>query len=88
MTWPLLAPAMVRGWLWVAIHILREVPIAVLLVTASNETIAASLWQFWSTSTSSSQVSAFAAMLTLLSMAGTWAMSRVSTREEQIEAGL
>lgn len=46
-TTPLLLPAFVAGWLWVAAHAFRNLTIPLLLATPGNQTIAVILFHFW-----------------------------------------
>jgi iron(III) transport system permease protein len=46
-TLPLLFPSFLNGWLWVAVHSLREATIAVMLMTSSNVVIASLIWSSW-----------------------------------------
>ncbi len=44
---PLLLPAFVNGWLWIALLVYRELTIASLLVTPSNVTLPMVIWGLW-----------------------------------------
>ncbi len=44
-TLPLLLPSFMSGWLWVAVHALRESTIAVMLTTPSNVVLSALIWE-------------------------------------------
>lgn len=44
---PLLLPALVNGWLWIALLVYRELTIASLLVTPSNVTLPMVIWGLW-----------------------------------------
>lgn len=44
---PILWPAFIRGWLWVFVHALRDVTLALMLFAAYNQTIGVALWQIW-----------------------------------------
>jgi iron(III) transport system permease protein len=46
---PLLAPALLNGWLWIALLTYRELTIASLLVTPANVTLPMVIWGFWQT---------------------------------------
>ncbi len=44
-TLPLLMPAFLSGWLWVAVHALREATIAVMLMTPANVVLSGLVWE-------------------------------------------
>lgn len=44
---PMLLPALLNGWLWIALLIYRELTIASLLVTPANVTLPMVIWGFW-----------------------------------------
>jgi iron(III) transport system permease protein len=44
---PLVWPSFLRGWLWVCIMSVREVTLAVMLISQTNETVGARLWLNW-----------------------------------------
>jgi len=46
---PLLLPALVNGWLWIALLTYRELTIASLLVTPANVTLPMVIWGLWQT---------------------------------------
>ncbi len=46
-TLPLLLPAFVAGWIWVAVHSLRAFSIPLMLSSRSNEVFAVLLWELW-----------------------------------------
>ena len=46
-TLPLLLPSFLNGWVWVAVHALREGTIAVILMTPSNVMLAALIWSMY-----------------------------------------
>ena len=45
---PLVAPALVNGWLWVAAHSMRDLTFPLLLVSADNVVVGTLLWEYWS----------------------------------------
>jgi iron(III) transport system permease protein len=51
-TLPLLLPSFLNGWLWVAVHSLREATLAVMLVTPANIVLASLIWAQWQEGTS------------------------------------
>jgi iron(III) transport system permease protein len=44
---PLVTPALVNGWLWVAAHSLRDVTFPLMLVSGTNTVIGMLLWEYW-----------------------------------------
>jgi iron(III) transport system permease protein len=51
-TLPLVWPSVLRGWLWVCVHSVREVTLALMLVGIGNSTIAVRLWMMVASSKS------------------------------------
>ena len=51
-TLPLVFPAFIAGWVWVAVHALRSFSIPLMLASRSNEVFAVLLWDFWETTAS------------------------------------
>jgi iron(III) transport system permease protein len=45
---PLLAPALVNGWLWVAANSMRDITFPLMLVSTSNTVMGMLLWEYWS----------------------------------------
>lgn len=46
-TLPLLMPSFINGWLWTAVHSLREATLAVMLLTPANVVLASLIWSKW-----------------------------------------
>ena len=46
-TFPLLLPPFIGGWIWVFAHTIRSFTIPLLLATPGNETVAVLMFQFW-----------------------------------------
>ena len=46
-TLPLLMPSFINGWLWTAVHSLREATLAVMLLTPANVVLASLIWSQW-----------------------------------------
>ena len=44
---PLLAPALINGWLWVALHAMRELSICLILFTPGSVVISTIIWSRW-----------------------------------------
>jgi iron(III) transport system permease protein len=45
---PLLRPAILYGWLWLALLTVRELTLATMLFSASNVTLSVVVWSLWS----------------------------------------
>ncbi|HLG72936.1 MAG TPA: iron ABC transporter permease [Chloroflexota bacterium] len=78
---PLMFPAVWRGWLWVAVRSLGEVPMALLLVSNANRTLAVALWQIWTVNANYSQASALAVILAAVSVGCIWLLRRQAGAE-------
>lgn len=48
-TIPLLIPTLVGGWVWVAIHAVRDLTIALMLASPQSRIISVLIWNFWET---------------------------------------
>jgi iron(III) transport system permease protein len=46
-TFPLLLPAFIAGWIWVFAHTFRNLTIPLMLATPGNDTIATTLYNYW-----------------------------------------
>ncbi|MDQ3529087.1 MAG: ABC transporter permease subunit, partial [Actinomycetota bacterium] len=44
----LLSPAFIAGWIWVAAHAMRNLSVPLLLATKDNQTVATTLYFYWS----------------------------------------
>jgi iron(III) transport system permease protein len=44
---PLILPAFVNGWIWVAVHAMRETSMALMLFSQGNAVISSRLWFMW-----------------------------------------
>ncbi len=44
---PLLAPAIANGWIWVAVHSIRDFTFPLMLGTTGNVVLAAMIWKLW-----------------------------------------
>jgi iron(III) transport system permease protein len=62
-TLPLLLPSFLNGWLWVAVHSLREATLAVMLVTPANIVLASLIWAQWQEGTSQGTVAAMSVIV-------------------------
>ena len=83
---PLMLPAVLRGWLWVAVHALKELPMALILSTSASQTLTVTLWQLWTTNADYSTASALAIVLTLVSGAAIWMVNRHAQSGEEAAA--
>jgi len=62
-TLPLLLPSFLNGWLWTAVHSLREATLAVMLVTPANVVLASMIWASWQEGTSTGTVAAMSVIV-------------------------
>lgn len=46
-TLPLIVPALLNGWLWVAIHAIRELAAALMLFSPDSIVLSTIIWNFW-----------------------------------------
>ncbi len=44
---PLILPAFVNGWVWVAVHAMREMSMALMLYSEKNAVVSTKLWMMW-----------------------------------------
>lgn len=84
-TLPLIIPAVVNAWIWVAVHAGRSVTAALMLQSKKNEVLATMIWELWSDG-EVSVVGALAIMMTIVLMAisliGHIISSRTSRRQQ------
>ncbi len=66
-TLPLLLPSFLNGWLWVAVHALKEGTIAVMLMTPANVVVAALIWETFHEGGNHGLVGAMSIIITLVS---------------------
>ena len=64
-TLPLIRPAFVAAWIWVAAHAVRSFSIPLLLSSRENRTMAVMLWQFWDEDANQSAAAALGVLLIL-----------------------
>lgn len=62
-TLPLLMPSFLNGWLWVAVHSLREATLAVMLLTPANVVLASMIWSRWQEGVSYGSVAAMSVLV-------------------------
>ena len=82
---PLLLPAFVSGWIWVASHSLRSFSIPLMLGTRNNKVISVTMWDLWEQG-SAGPTSALGVMLIValafFTVTGRWLVGRLSRQEE------
>lgn len=82
---PLLLPAFVSGWIWVASHSLRSFSIPLMLGTRNNKVLSVVMWDLWEGG-SAGPTSALGVMLIItlafFTITGRWLVSRLSRQEE------
>ncbi|MFI5268161.1 MAG: ABC transporter permease [Chloroflexota bacterium] len=76
---PLLAPALGNGWIWVAMHSVRDFTFPIMLATVGNAVVASTLWVLWQQG-DYGHVSALAVVVVLASMLLAHSARRVVTR--------
>lgn len=80
-TYPLIRPAFVAAWIWVAAHAVRAFSIPLLLASRENRTLAVMLWHFWDEEGNQAAAAAlgviFILFLALVTLAGRVLISRV-----------
>jgi len=76
---PLLAPALGNGWIWVAMHSVRDFTFPIMLATVGNVVVASLLWALWQQG-DYGHVSALATLVVLASMLLAYAARRVLIR--------
>ncbi|MGH7834248.1 MAG: ABC transporter permease, partial [Candidatus Binatia bacterium] len=80
-TFPLVLPAFMSGWIWVAAHAMRAFSIPLILASHDSELIAVRLWDLWETG-DAAEASAlgvlFILILSSLTMAGRWLVVRLT----------
>jgi iron(III) transport system permease protein len=65
-TLPLIRPAFVAAWIWVAAHAMRAFSIPLLLASRENRTLAVMLWHFWDEEANQSAAAALGVLLILV----------------------
>jgi iron(III) transport system permease protein len=80
---PLIWPSFARGWLWVFVHSIRDVTIAIMLFTVANDTIGVRLWATWFNDGNVTQASALAVCLAVVSIILSYAVTKVTMVQEQ-----
>lgn len=80
---PILWPAIIRGWLWVCVHSLREVTLALMLYSVENITIGVMLWQLLVKESDFTTGAALAAPLMLVSLGLSLFLAKPAMAESQ-----
>jgi len=65
-TLPLMFPSFMNGWMWTAVHSLREATLAVMLMTPANVMLASLIWARWQEGTSYGGVAALSVIVVVL----------------------
>jgi iron(III) transport system permease protein len=81
---PLILPAFISGWIWVAAHSLRTFSIPLLLTTKDNELVSVLLWHVWDwglTGVAAAMGVMLIGALLILTVGGRLIVTRVSRRE-------
>jgi iron(III) transport system permease protein len=79
-TCPLIWPALVAGWVWVAAHAVRAFSIPLLLASRENRTLAVMLWHYWDEEGNQSAAAALGVMFILALTLCTFAARVLITR--------
>ena len=82
---PLLLPAFISGWIWVASHALRNFSIPLMLAGRDNRVLSVILWRTWDDG-SPGQTSALGVLLivglAIITVGGRWLVARVSLQQQ------
>jgi ABC-type Fe3+ transport system permease subunit len=65
-TLPLLMPSFLNGWMWVAVHAVREGTLAVILMTPANVVLASMIWSEWRNGNGYGEVAAMSVLVVTL----------------------
>ncbi|HWP56994.1 MAG TPA: iron ABC transporter permease [Candidatus Acidoferrales bacterium] len=82
---PLLLPAFVSGWIWVASHSLRSFSIPLMLGTRNNKVLSVVMWDLWEGGSAGPTCALgvmLIAALAIMTVAGRWLVSRMSRQQE------
>ncbi|MGV6872968.1 ABC transporter permease [Pseudochelatococcus sp. B33] len=78
-TFPLLIPAVVSGWIWVAASSMRSFSVPVILASRNNEVFASQIWGLWQIGRFS-EAAAYGTMLVLVLLPMTLLLRRLMSR--------
>jgi len=83
---PLLLPAFISGWIWVASHALRSFSVPLILGAGDSRVLAVIMWDFWDEGLAG-ETTALGVLLivalTILTVGGRWTVSRMSRWSHQ-----
>lgn len=85
---PIIWPAVSRGWLWVFVHALRDVTLALMLFAVANDTIGVRLWLIWIEGAQFQLGAAIAVPLMLVSVGLSLMLARPANLRQHGAAGL
>jgi iron(III) transport system permease protein len=84
-TYPLIRPAFVAAWIWVAAHAVRAFSIPLLLASRENRTLSVMLWHYWDEEANQPAAAALGVVLilflTVFTFSGRLLVSRGFTRQ-------
>jgi iron(III) transport system permease protein len=83
---PLLMPAFVSGWIWVATHAMRSFSVPLILGADESKVLAVIMWDLWDRGRAG-ETAALGVLLivalTALTVGGRWIVSRLGQRREE-----
>lgn len=79
-TTPLLLPAFLAGWIWVAAHAFRNLTIPLMLATPGNQTVATVLYHYWERKADFSLASALGVLLLVIMGVGIFVVRKLVAR--------
>ena len=81
---PLLLPAFISGWIWVASHALRNFSVPLLLASRDNKVLSVIMWHSWDDGYPG-RTAALGVMLIfalgILTIGGRWVVSRLARQD-------
>lgn len=83
---PLLMPAFVGGWIWVATHAMRSFSVPLILGADESKVIAVIMWNLWEVGRAGETTALgilLIVALTCLTVGGRWIVSRLGQRQEE-----
>ena len=81
---PLLLPAFISGWIWVAAHALRSFSVPLILGTRDSMVLSVLMWELWDQGRPHLTTAIgvlLVLVLTALTVTGRWLVSRLSRQE-------
>lgn len=85
---PLVWPSFLRGWIWVSVHSVREVTLALMLVGVGNSTLAVTLWLSFQNKGEIAFASALAILITAVLSIAVFPIMRSTIFQRQVERGM